>query len=239
MEVHRLAYVGAIRNSFYFRQGDGRELWRSDGTVAGTAQVEPALVDLQRWMFRKSELLVVGRRDDGRLALRNFDGTLASGQEVVDLTSLGIQRPVDGSFFPTQDGFSLVADSGFPPETSILYRLPKGLISPVAQPLRSDDRFEVRVRWRKADGEAGFGVPERLTADTGSFYFFRLSNAELMVKILDGRNANGHFWAFYGALSNLRYTITVTDTATGAVKVYENAQGSFASVGDTQAFAAP
>lgn len=41
---------------------------------------------------------------------------------------------------------------------------------------------------------------------------------------------------FYGALSNVEYAITVTDTETGAVKTYSNAQGEFASVGDTEAF---
>ena len=41
---------------------------------------------------------------------------------------------------------------------------------------------------------------------------------------------------FYGALSNVEYTITVTDTATGAKNVYKNPSGRFASVADTGAF---
>jgi hypothetical protein len=41
---------------------------------------------------------------------------------------------------------------------------------------------------------------------------------------------------FYGALSNVDYTLTVTDTTTGTVKTYHNPAGQFASVGDTQAF---
>ena len=100
-------------------------------------------------------------------------------------------------------------------------------------------RFEARVEWRKPDGEVGSGVARPLSADTGTFYFFRESNVELVVKVLDGRNNNGHFWVFYGALSNVAYTLTVTDTLTGAVRTYENPQGTFASVGDTRAFAVP
>jgi len=54
--------------------------------------------------------------------------------------------------------------------------------------------------------------------------------------VLDGRSINGHFWVFYGALSDVQYTITVTDTITGAVRTYTNPQDAFASRGDTAAF---
>ena len=57
-----------------------------------------------------------------------------------------------------------------------------------------------------------------------------------MIKVLDGRALNNHFWVFYGALSNVQYTIHVTDTATGTTKTYTNPSGTLASVADTQAF---
>ena len=66
--------------------------------------------------------------------------------------------------------------------------------------------------------------------------FFTASNVETVLKVIDGRAVNGHFWVFYGALSNVQYTLTVTDTATGAVKTYTNPSGQFASVADTSAF---
>ncbi len=50
------------------------------------------------------------------------------------------------------------------------------------------------------------------------------------------QTASGKFWVFYGALSNVEYTLTVTDTQTGAVKTYKNLSGQFASVADTEAF---
>nr|MDP9122269.1 hypothetical protein [Acidobacteriota bacterium] len=81
---------------------------------------------------------------------------------------------------------------------------------------------------------SGQGVP--LTDDTGAFWFLSASNLELLVKVLDGRAVNGHFWVFHGALSDFHYTLTVTDTVTGAVRVYDNPAGHLASAADTAAF---
>ena len=75
-----------------------------------------------------------------------------------------------------------------------------------------------------------------ITADTGYFWFFDDANVELVVKVLDGRSVNGHFWVFYGALSDVGYSITVTDTETGDQRAYQNAHGTLASVADTSAF---
>ena len=82
----------------------------------------------------------------------------------------------------------------------------------------------------------GVGTAVNLTGDTGYFWFFAAPMSKRCVKVLDGRPVNGKFWLFYGALSNVEYTLTVTDTATGAVKQYRNPSGRFASVGDTGAF---
>jgi Hydrazine synthase alpha subunit middle domain/WD40-like Beta Propeller Repeat len=99
-------------------------------------------------------------------------------------------------------------------------------------------RFGVEVSWRDFQGNTGVGTATPLTTDTGTFWFFDSANLELAVKILDGRSLNSHFWVFYGALSSVEYTVTVTDWATGAVKTYQNASGAFASRADTSAFPA-
>jgi hypothetical protein len=98
------------------------------------------------------------------------------------------------------------------------------------------DRFKVSAQWRDFEGHVGNGVAVPLTSDTGYFWFFNSANAELMIKVLDGRSINNRFWVFYGALSNVEYTITVVDTQTGAVRTYFNPSGTFASRGDTGAF---
>ncbi|MEP7132217.1 MAG: hypothetical protein ABI914_03570, partial [Acidobacteriota bacterium] len=99
-------------------------------------------------------------------------------------------------------------------------------------------RFKVEVRWKDFEGKTGSGQAISLTGDTGYFWFFSASNVELVVKVLDGRALNASYWVFYGALSNVEYTMTVTDTVTASVKTYVNPSGSFGSVGDTQAFPA-
>jgi ligand-binding sensor domain-containing protein len=99
------------------------------------------------------------------------------------------------------------------------------------------NRFQVEVAWRAANlGTAGPGMAVPLTGDTGAFWFFTSANVELVIKVVDGRPVNGAFWAFYGAMSDVEYTITVTDTATGEQKIYRNPQGTLASVADTAAF---
>ena len=98
-------------------------------------------------------------------------------------------------------------------------------------------RFQVSVDWAvPGQNKSGHGTAVAVTADTGYFWFFKSTNVELMVKVLDGRGVNGKYWVLYGALSNVQYTITVTDTETGTVQKYDNASGTLASVADTSAF---
>ena len=70
------------------------------------------------------------------------------------------------------------------------------------------DRFQVSVSFT-ANGTTADATAIRMTTDTGYFWFFDPTNVELVVKVLDGRSINDHFWVFYGALSNTQYTVTV------------------------------
>jgi hypothetical protein len=97
-------------------------------------------------------------------------------------------------------------------------------------------RFRVEADWRDFSGGSGRGTAVALTGDTGYFWFFDPSNVEVILKVLDGQGLNGHHWVFYGALSSVEYTLTVTDTQTGAVRRYINPAGVLGSVADTQAF---
>jgi hypothetical protein len=98
-------------------------------------------------------------------------------------------------------------------------------------------RFQVAIAFTGAAGVQGSGNAVPLTSDTGYFWFFDAGNVEVVLKVIDGRAVNGHWWVFYGSLSSIAYTITVTDTATGEVKTYTNPAGRLASVADTSAFA--
>ncbi|MEO8430525.1 MAG: PKD domain-containing protein [Acidobacteriota bacterium] len=99
----------------------------------------------------------------------------------------------------------------------------------------NNGRFKVKVDWR-SDSGSGAATAVPVTTDTGEFWFLSANNIELLIKVVDGSAFNGHFWVFYGALSNFEYTITVTDTTTGAVKTYHNPLGTTASLADVDAF---
>jgi hypothetical protein len=102
------------------------------------------------------------------------------------------------------------------------------------------DRFRVEVVWHDPrSGARGTGNPIPLTGDTGAFWFFSAGNAELLVKVLDGRTNNGHWWVFFGALSDLEFDIRVTDTLTLVRKIYHNPPYTVASRADISAFVDP
>jgi hypothetical protein len=94
-------------------------------------------------------------------------------------------------------------------------------------------RFRVEVAWtNQFNNTSGVGRALPRTDFTGLFSFGDPSNVELMVKILDLGDA---VKVFYGQLTNLRFTITVTDTRTGIVKTYQNTPGDCGGI-DNQGF---
>jgi hypothetical protein len=75
------------------------------------------------------------------------------------------------------------------------------------------------------------------TSDTGMFWFFSANNIEIIIKVVTGCSFNSRVWVFAGGLTNVAYTITVTDTVTGVSKTYSNPQGTPSQpVQDTDAF---
>ena len=100
-----------------------------------------------------------------------------------------------------------------------------------------EGRFQVRVDWQSSPlGPSMSAAAVPLTGDTGYFWFFEDPNVELVVKVLDGTAINGHYWVFYGSLSDVQFEIAVTDTQTGQTKTYVNPQGRMFSIADTLAF---
>ncbi len=75
-----------------------------------------------------------------------------------------------------------------------------------------------------------------VSADTKGFWFFSPQDVDVVVKVIDARGLNGRFWVFVGSLTSEAYTVTVTDTLTGASKTHTNAAGQTASQADTNAF---
>jgi len=97
-------------------------------------------------------------------------------------------------------------------------------------------RFSATVSWSFNGASSGVGQAFSVTDNTGAFWFFDPTNLELVVKVLDGRSVNGKFWVFVASLTDAGFTLTVTDTLTGAIRAYVNPQGQLASFADTSAF---
>ncbi|HYX21688.1 MAG TPA: hypothetical protein VFA98_12660, partial [Thermoanaerobaculia bacterium] len=154
----------------------------------------------------------------------------------------------------TLDAASDTLYAGLVADLARIRLTPVGPCTPGPQTLcLNHGRFRVEAIWRGtvvgsggvSPASGGVAQASPITDDTGAFWFFDAANLELVVKILDGSGVNGDYWVFYGALSNLEYIITVTDTETGIIQSYRNAGGSFcpadapcplASVADTGAF---
>jgi virginiamycin B lyase len=104
----------------------------------------------------------------------------------------------------------------------------------------NNGRFKVRVTFRAGAGPVQDAQAVGLTADTGYFWFFNSANIEIVAKVLSGCSVNGHYWNFLAGLTDVEVTTTVTDTVSGATKVYTNPAGTpFAPVQDTSAFVCP
>jgi len=98
------------------------------------------------------------------------------------------------------------------------------------------DRFLVEIEWRDFQDRRGKGVGAPFSEDSAWFWFFREGNPEVLVKVLDGAPVNGHWWVFFGALSNVEFNLTVTDRATNRTATYFSPLDEFAARGDTTAF---
>jgi hypothetical protein len=92
-----------------------------------------------------------------------------------------------------------------------------------------DRRFKVEVAYQTAQngGLAGAGNAVPLgnigLARGGAFWFFAPDNPEMLIKILNAcTSSTPRYWVFFSAGTNVALTVTVTDTATGHVKVYTN-----------------
>jgi ELWxxDGT repeat protein len=221
----------------------GYELWFTDGTAAGTRMV--ADIQAGRGASKPTGLTAAGGRlffaaDDGLHGseLWESDGTAAGTRMVQDIepgpassNPSGMTAAAGLLFFSADDGLTGQELWALPLDASAAGCRP----SATALCLNGG-RFKVEAAWEDSAGNGGAGQAVALTGDTGTFWFFSPDNVEVVVKVLDGRALDGHFWVFYGALSDVQYWLTVTDTQSGVTRRYFNLLGTLASAGDTQAF---
>lgn len=101
------------------------------------------------------------------------------------------------------------------------------------------NRFRVEVDYRNQhnNNAQGKGTLTRVSDKAATVSFFDPSAVDLIVKVLDGRTSNNRFWVFAGSLTDVEFWLKVTDTQTGAVRVYHNRPGDTRGLADTSAFA--
>ncbi|MDY7094853.1 MAG: hypothetical protein SX243_17915 [Acidobacteriota bacterium] len=244
-----------------FCLGEGRyEIladWRNPRTgEVGRAFGEPLTSDTgQLWFFDSENLEVITKILDGGPV--NGFGWFFYGSltdlgfwlSAVDLET-GVSRTyvqkeretcggADVRAFPMDVGSVAPISSGASQPPRYLAAPTTGACAPDATTLcLLDGRFQLRLEWsdQRRPGRTGDGMAVEGTDQTGYFWFFQESNLELMVKVLDGRPVNGNFWVFYGSLTDVEFTMTVTDTVTGAETTYHNEPGNICGRTDTAAF---
>lgn len=228
----------------------GQELWVTDGSSPGTRLVADVLPGPAS--SYPHGLTAVGRTllfaaDDGQTGheLWTSTGTEASTRRLQDIAP-GPASSAPTEMTPAGGRILFAADGGV--QGRELWVLDEedlvAATSCVPAPDRlclAGGRFGVTVRWRDQHngGRAGVGTAVPESNESGFFWFFAPGNLELVVKILDGATFNGHFWFFYGALSDVEYDVTVTDYDSGAQRTYHNPPGTFCGRADSSAFSAP
>lgn len=98
-------------------------------------------------------------------------------------------------------------------------------------------QFRVYAEWEDPEGKRGTARAKRLTSDSGTFWFFRDANVEMLVKVLNGCDWNDRAWVFAAGLTNVKVKLRVVDSFTGAVWERTNPLGqAFLPIQDTDAF---
>ncbi|HYU33417.1 MAG TPA: zinc-dependent metalloprotease family protein [Thermoanaerobaculia bacterium] len=216
-------------NQFNGTSGTGRATPRTDS--AGFFSFgDPSNLELMVKMLDFGDVVKVFWGQLTNLKYRLIITDMRSGQAKTYQNTPGDCGGIDQGAFSGGTGLDLLAPL---PSVSSAGRAVAGCRSSSSE-LCLDDRFTVSIDWRNpGNGTSGQGVAVPMSKVTGAFHFGDPANLELMAKIIDQGERIDFFW---GALSDLEYTLHVTDTATGQVKTYHNAGGHYCGGLEVDAF---
>ncbi|MEO8430275.1 MAG: hypothetical protein ABI592_02120 [Acidobacteriota bacterium] len=258
-------YAGTFWNQGLYRTIDSGHTWSSVG-LNGLAVFDLVIDPLApATLYAGTSMGVFRSRDAGQnwtAVNAGLPGTGAIGALAIDprnpanlyaTTVVGLYRTRDGGNswtamsmegLPGKSVNTLVIDPLNPArlfaatsEGVFEYTTGLGLCTPDVTTLcLSGNRFAVTARWTTASA-SGPGQAAALTEDAGYFTFFDSQNVEVVAKVLNGCAVNNRTWVFVTGLTNVGVVVTVVDRETGAVKAFENPNGTpFQPVLDTEAF---
>jgi hypothetical protein len=110
----------------------------------------------------------------------------------------------------------------------------------------NNNRFRVSIAYRNQFANppaTGNFVAQRLNPaatnpDTALFGFSVATDVEVIVRLVDARPFAPRFDVYYGGLTDVEYTVTVTDTVTGTIRTYQNSPGQVGGGVDRASFPA-
>jgi hypothetical protein len=187
--------------------------------------------------FTNGEQLVVSPTQSGRFFAATYNaGVVASSDGGVTWNPLGEGLPQPGIYDLAIDrtGTHLYAGS-----TAGVFVF--DLSDPGTLTLNAAHPFTVSLAATDPhSGQVAPGVANQVNDLWGYFSIPAITsnpnNPEVFVKLLDGTAINGEYWFFYGGLTDLEYTLTVTDIVTGNKNTYTKLAGSECGGSDTAAF---
>jgi hypothetical protein len=99
-------------------------------------------------------------------------------------------------------------------------------------------RFKADLEWADANGLQGRGMGFPQTDNSGVFWFLDPRHAQSLIKLVNGCDANGHYWLQFESSTNVSWELTITDTQTDQVRTYSKpVDQREPPILDTQAFA--
>ncbi|HRC84039.1 MAG TPA: hypothetical protein PK413_00360 [Thermoanaerobaculia bacterium] len=227
----------------------GSELWASDGSPEGTVLVKDLVPGPESAGIR--QLTAVGDRvffaaAHPRLGdeLWTSDGSAEGTRLVQDIApGSASSQPLD--LLAMGDRLYFVADDRMTGREvwSLPLSAPSGCQPSPFDLCLGEGRFRAELllgSLRRRPGEPpqplDRGLGRALSPNSGTFWLGAPDNPELLLKLLDGRAINGHFWLFANALSDREYNLVLTDTETRTSIRYSQVSGLLRGVADTAAF---
>ena len=218
-----------------FEESTGWELWASDGTPAGTRRVKdilpgPASSRARDFSVVDGSLVFAAIGDSGGHELWASDGTGEGTRKLAEIEPGPVSSGPRGFTALGEEVLFSAYDREAGRELRAFQRseLSRACRRTERRLCLQDGRFGVEVEWQnQRDGSFGTGTPVPFSEDTGTFWFFDENNIELIVKALDGRTNNDNFWVFSGALSDVKYWVTIEDFETGPNEDLQQSGGQY------------